>query len=78
MRKVLVVAGLVTLSMGAPPLHAGGRSHKGAKGATRGVTLVIVVDRSGSMSGSKIAQTRQAAAAGQASVCRKELSLLGR
>lgn len=63
MTKVLMVlASLVSLSLMAAPVHAGGRSHKSGKVSARGVTLIIVLDRSGSMSGTKIAQTRQAAA----------------
>ena len=58
-----VVAFGLALALASTSAPAGGRSHhQPAVRSSRGVTLILVLDRSGSMGGAKIDRTRKAAA----------------
>jgi len=62
-RLLITLLCLFTLWLASVPAHAGGRT--GPRPGTRpaaGITLILVLDRSGSMSGPRLVRTRQAAA----------------
>jgi Ca-activated chloride channel family protein len=57
----MLAALLATSSFTIAPAHAGGRTRgRAAKRSARGVSLMVVLDRSGSMSGAKMLRARQA------------------
>jgi len=64
MARILAIALFVTsLVLPAASAHTGGRPGlKAGNRSSKGVTVILVVDRSGSMSGQKIDRTRKAAA----------------